>query len=254
MQSTRELIIPPSQADGDDLLNQVTSSLFTRQWPFSGDQLANTNRPAVIILDLPDGNRAIRMAKTMLRKSPQVHVVTVIRNWSELTRFASQMDEETWSQAVSRSGNLHLLDEGMSSPDSSTNTGCDARRTDLQKVTDDVHVSVLTQSELTLVISTRRLPAGLLDRCLAIVKEIELLSNRQVEEAPAPTHREIQIIPVESNPRATTRTENALWTGLKKLLRPVEATPGRIQPKKKETLEPEILPPVLGAGGKVFSR
>jgi hypothetical protein len=82
IQSTRELIIPPSQADGDDLLNQVTSSLFTRQWPFSGDQLANTNRPAVIILDLPDGNRAIRMAKTMIRKSPQVHVVTVIRKWS----------------------------------------------------------------------------------------------------------------------------------------------------------------------------
>ena len=142
----------------------------------------------------------------------------------------------------------------MSSPDSSANTACDSRCTELLKVTDDVHVSVLKQSELTLVVSTRRLPSGLMDRCLAMVKEIGRISNCQDEEAWAPTHLESQIIKVDSNSRAAERTDNGLWAGLKNLLRPAEAIRDRMQQKKTDALQPEIEPAMLGAGGKVFSR
>jgi len=87
MQSMRGMIISSNRAlvtELDELLTQVTSSLYLRKLPFPDDEsnlatMVKAYAPAIIFLDLAEGSRALQLASGILRKAPRVHLVAITR-------------------------------------------------------------------------------------------------------------------------------------------------------------------------------
>jgi len=83
MQAMRGMIISDDKAlvaDLDELLTQVTSTLYVRKLPFPEDEArlsatVKSYSPAIVFLDMSDAYRALQVASVIQRRAPGVHLV-----------------------------------------------------------------------------------------------------------------------------------------------------------------------------------